>query len=119
MYYTIIHQFIDYLRYRKAVQQADEAHAETGNRYYVMPMHGTKKPKLVIMDRKNFRRLRMKHYIGQNASVRDLVNECFYCTPYKNGEGHLDARGRHLKLQLYYSYCRAVRKLKIWKPLPH
>lgn len=106
--------FSDYLRYRKAVQMADDAHAKDGDRYYVMPSNQKKqkgKPTLIVMDRKNFRKLRQKGYIDRRANMRDVVNECFYCTPYANGNGYLDAKGRKLKLALYFSYCKSRREI--------
>lgn len=108
--YNPITKFIDYLRYREAVKKAEKAHKQTGERYYVMPATGTDKPTLIIMNRDNFRKLRKKHYINHNAKVRDLLNECFYCTAYSNGNGFLDAKGRKMKLSLYFSYCQAIRK---------
>jgi hypothetical protein len=111
--YNPFKQFIDYLRYRKAVQMADESHAKDGDRYYVMPMAAPAgSPKLIIMDRKNFKRLKFKGYISKNARVRDLVSECFYCTPYANGDGYLNAEGRKKKLALYFSYCQSTRALR-------
>lgn len=71
------------LRLREAVRQADEKHKETGERYYVMPAGG-KKGQLIIMDRKNFRKLKQKGYINHNTFVGDLERECFYCTTYGN-----------------------------------
>ena len=117
--YNPFKQFVDYLRYREAVKKADKAHAQTGERYYVMPAttpEGSPSGiKLLVMDRFNFRKLKQKGYINNRANVRDLVSECFYCTPYRNGDGYLDARGRRIKLSLYFSYCqttRTIRKLK-------
>lgn len=100
-------QFVDYLRYREAVKKADKAHKKTGERYYVMPSADKGKPSLIIMDRFNFRKLKQKKYINHQATVRDLVSECFYCTAYRNGDGYLDAAGRKIKLALYFSYCKA------------
>ena len=54
------------LRLREAVRQADEKHKETGERYYVMPAGG-KKGQLIIMDRKNFRKLKQK---GSSIIIR-------------------------------------------------
>lgn len=111
--YNFFQKLKDYLRYREAVKKADKAHNETGERYYVMPNNTQSgKPQLIIMDRWNFRKLRQKHYIPKEAKVRDLVNECFYCTAYPNGDGYLDERGRKLKLKTYFSYCKAVRAQK-------
>lgn len=107
--YNPLQQFFDYLRYREAVKKADKAHLETGERYYVMPSTGGK---LIIMDRSNFRGLKRKHYVSHNAKVRDLVNECFYLTPYRNGDGYLDKEGRKIKLALYFSWCKVVRAKK-------
>lgn len=97
------------LTYREAVRRADKAHAEDGRRYYVMP---SAEGKLLIMDRENFRILKHKHYINSKATVKDLLNECFYFTPYRNGDGAIDAFGRELKWQQYMSWCVAVHKIK-------
>lgn len=104
--------FIDYLRYREAVRKADKAHAESGERYYVMPTIGDKgKPALVILDRFNFRKLKKKHYIPHVASVRDLTNECVYLTPYRDGTGFLTKEAMAVKRQQYYSFCKAQRSI--------
>ena len=114
--YNPFKQFVDYLRYREAVKKADKAHAQTGERYYVMPASvpegSSSGIKLLVMDRFNFRKLKQKGYINNRANVRDLVSECFYCTPYRNGDGYLDARGRRIKLSLYFSYCQTTRTLR-------
>ena len=111
--YNPITKLRDYLRYREAVKKADEAHAKDGDRYYVVPSNNKDgKILLLVMDRKNFRRLKFKGYINKDAKIRDLINESFYFTPYLNGDGYLDAEGRKLKLKLYYSYCKAMRNIK-------
>lgn len=107
--YNPFQKFFDYLRYREAVIKADKAHATTGERYYVMP---STSGKLLIMDRTNFRGLKKKHYICYSAKVRDLINECFYLTPYRNDDGYLDSKGLKMKRALYYSWCEAFRKQK-------
>ena len=105
--------FKDYLRYREAVKKADKAHAESGERYYVMPSVDAKgNPLLIVMDRFNFRKLKQKKYISYKATVRDLVNECFYLTPYRDGTGGLDKFGTVLKREMYYDYCQAQRMKK-------
>ena len=104
---NLFRRFFQYLRYREAVKKADKAHAQTGERYYVMP---TVNGKLIVMDRANFRIMKKKHYLNQNAKVRDLINESFYMTPYRLGNGYLDKKGRRIKLLLYYSWCDAYRK---------
>lgn len=111
--YNPFKQFTDYLRYREAVKMAEDAHAKDGDRYYVVASNQKNgKPGLIVMDRKNFRKLKRKGYINKDANIRDLISECFYCTPYRNGDGYLDARGRRIKLSLYFSYCKSTRKLK-------
>lgn len=106
-------QFVDYLRYREAVKKANKAYENTHERYYVMPGYSKKgKISLLVMDRFNFRKLKQKNYIKRDASVRDLLNECFYCTPYRNGDGYLDDAGRKIKLALYFSYCESQRNLR-------
>ena len=84
---NIIRKLRASIRLNEAVVQADKAHEETGERYYVMP--NGKSGKLIIMDRFNFRKLKQKGYLSRSTFVNDLERECFYCTPYKNGSGTL------------------------------
>lgn len=99
------------LRFREAVKKADTAHAVNGHRYYVLPADD-KSLKLIVMDRQNFRRLKTKKYINQNARVFHLVNESFYFTPYANGTGCLSAYDKVRKKELYYQWVDACRKRK-------
>lgn len=74
------------LRLNEAIRQADKAHRQTGKRYYVMP---APHKQLIIMDRFNFRKMKQKNYITDKANIALLEKECFYCTPYRNGQGTL------------------------------
>lgn len=92
------------LRLRQAIKMADKAHRLTGHRYYVMPQHGSGGRKLIVMDRYNFRRLKMKHYIHHEARVLDLVRECFYCTGYRDGNQFLSSEDRKKKVIQYFKW---------------
>lgn len=107
---NIFRKFFAYLRLREAIRMADEALKTNGQRYYVMPHHGSG-GKLIIMDRKNFRILKAKKYISSEARVSNLEGECFYCTPYRNGNGVLPKEDLHLKAQQYYLWVEHDRKL--------
>ena len=98
------------IRLREAIKMADKAHQQTGHRYYVMPQHGSYGKKLVVMDRYNFRRLKMKHYIQREARVFDLVRECFYCTGYRDGNQSLSPEDRKKKVIQYFAWVEADRK---------
>ena len=82
------------LRMREAVRQAQEAHQKTGERYYIMPTSGIS-GELMIVDRKNFRKLKQKGYINRNTSVASLVRICFYATPYRTGIGEIPVRNEN------------------------
>jgi hypothetical protein len=99
------------LRLREAIKMAKKAHRQTGNRYYVMPSVGSG-GKLIVMDRKNFRRLKLKKYINNNAHVFDMVRECFYCTPYANGDQYLSEADQHKKVKQYFAWLEYERKQK-------
>lgn len=99
------------LRLCEAVRQADKAHSENGQRYYVMPTSGAS-GQLIIMDRANFRKLKLKNYVSHNTFVKDLEQECFYCTPYRNGAGELSAEEVILKKKQYFSWLEAIAKSK-------
>ena len=94
------------LRLCEAVRQADKAHSENGQRYYVMPTSGAS-GQLIIMDRAN-----LKNYVSHNTFVKDLEQECFYCTPYRNGAGELSAEEVILKKKQYFSWLEAIAKSK-------
>ena len=106
---NIYHKIKSRLIYREAVRKADKAHAADGKRYYVMPAADGK---LLIMDRENFRILKRKHYIHGKATVQDMVNECFYHTPYRNGDLALDPFAVEFKRQQYLAWYQATRKKK-------
>lgn len=98
------------LRLREAIKMANKAHSQTGQRYYVLPQHNSFGKKLIVMDRFNFRRLKMKHYIHSDARVFDLVRECFYCTGYRDGSQYLSAQDRKKKIVQYFAWVKADRK---------
>ena len=105
---NVLVKFVAYLRLREAVNLADKAHAETGQRYYVVPSAN----KLVILDRKNFRILKHKNYINYSARVNNLIVESFYFTPYRNGDGYLSRSYRKKKIMQYFDWVKATRKAK-------
>lgn len=95
------------LRLREAIKLADKAYAETGKRHYVMPSYGSGGKKLVVMDRFNFRRLKLKHYVNHQARISDLVRESFYFTPYRNGDQYLSESDRKKKAEQYFAWADA------------
>ena len=106
---NFIKKLIYTLRLNEAVRQANKAHQKNGHRYYVMPTSGNS-GKLVIMDRYNFRKLKLKKYITHKAFVRDLEVECFYCTSYKNGMGALTKEAERQKRKNYFAWAEYVSK---------
>lgn len=105
---NIFRKFRAALQLREAVRKADEAHDATGNRFYVVPgAHG----KLVVLDRFNFRRLRMKHYIPQNARVNNLLVESFYFTANRSGGECLSEKQRKIKTQNFFAWVEATHKV--------
>ncbi|MCM1356414.1 MAG: hypothetical protein NC212_08425 [Staphylococcus sp.] len=108
---NIFKRFYAFLRLREAVRKADNAHAKTGERYYVVPA-GSADKNLLIMDRRNFRKLKQKRYITGRPLIRDLVAECFYCTPYANGSGTLHREALILKRRQYLSWYESQSKHK-------
>jgi hypothetical protein len=108
---NIFSKFKATLRLRKAIQLADAAHARDGHRYYVMPSFNSG-GKLLVMDRKNFRQLKLKHYISTKAHVSDLVSESFYFTPYADGNQYLAEADRKKKANQYFAWLEAERKYK-------
>lgn len=106
---NIFSKFKAYLRLREAVIKADKAHAENGERYYVIPAADEK---LLITDRKNFRILKQKGYIHRNRTVTDLIAMSFYFTPYKNGSKALSLDYAIEKREQYFRWVENCRKAK-------
>lgn len=106
---NILQKIRAYLQLREAVRMADDAHAKDGGRYYVLPTMGSYngKPRLVVMDRRNFRKLKHKGYIPTRATIRNLVSESFYFTPYINGDGFITTDFQQRKVRQFYSWYAA------------
>lgn len=71
------------IQFNMAKRQAEEQHARTNERFYVIP---SEKGKLVIMDRKNFRMLKRKKYFSQQMSTTNLMLQSYYYTPDRAGK---------------------------------
>lgn len=97
------------LHLREAVRKADEAHQQTGERYYVMPASADG-CKLIVMNRFNFRKLKQKGYITHKAYVYDLERECFYFTPYRNGSCAISTEIENIKRRQYLDWYNAYIK---------
>lgn len=94
-----------FLRLREAIRKADAEFIKTGRRQYVMPAANRS---LLVLDRSNFRKLKMKHYISAEVKCSDLLRECFYHTPHKNGSGVIPEAVRRTKRAEFYRWfsCR-------------
>lgn len=68
--------------YYNAVRLANKCHAKNGYRYFVVP---TTKGKLIVMDKKNFRILKRKHYLS-DVPTHMLADRCIYHTANRKGE---------------------------------
>lgn len=89
-----------YLTLRQAINQAEQAHAQNGMRYYVMPAG----EKLLIMNRQDLKQLRRKHYTSPHATTHDLLRHCFYHTAHANGTGAMSALSVKARKMLYYKW---------------
>lgn len=69
--------------YTRAVNEAEELKAKHNDRIYVIKAAGRR---LLCINKKTFKRMRNKGYFRANASVKDLEQNCFYCTTYANGK---------------------------------
>lgn len=109
---NIFVKFRAYLQLREAVRMADKAHQANGRRFYVLPTSDAPKgkPQLVVIDRFNFRKLKHKGYIPQKATVRDLVAESFYFTPYANGNAFITPDFQKRKARQFFQWYDAARR---------
>ncbi|MDE5688652.1 MAG: hypothetical protein K2I18_08535 [Paramuribaculum sp.] len=103
----LLRKLLAALKLREAIKLADNAHARNGHRYFVMPADDGK---LIVMDRYNFRRLKLKHYIKSEVKMRDLINGSFYFTPTASGNGYLSEDDRERKVQNYFKWAELQRR---------
>lgn len=100
------------ISYTLAVREAEEAHARNRQRYYVVPgMNG----KLVVIDRKNFREIRDKHYISRRTRFNLLATKSYYYTPYGN-DNPLDRMSSSMmrtKMKEYIAWADICHTLRI------
>lgn len=108
---NIFAKFFALLQFREAVKKANIAYETNNHRYYVMPT-ADYSGKLVVLDRNNFRILKRKGYINQDASVRNLIDECFYYTPNTGGCDALPEYGLQVKTESFLNWKKAVRQQK-------
>lgn len=106
---NIFSKFKAYLRLREAVIKADKAHAENGDRFYVIPAANET---LIVTDRKNFRILKQKSYIHRNCTVADLIAVSFYFTPYRDGSKAIAPDYAVEKREKYFRWVENCRKAK-------
>lgn len=106
---NIFQKFFASLRLWQAVNVANKSHKTNGHRYYVIPISRSN-GKLIIMDRQNFRLLKQKNYIPSKAIIANLEQECFYCTPYANGDGGLTKLDIDYKYKQYLAWCKMAHK---------
>ena len=91
----------------EAIKKADEAHAKNCERYYVMPnLDG----KLVVMTKHDLKYFKRKGYVGKQSHVINLIQESFYFTPYRNGDGMITPEIIAIKRRHYFKWCDQVRK---------
>ena len=90
-----------YLMLYKAIEQAETARTQYGRRFYVMP---TQDGKLVVMDKYDLRRLKVKHYIDRGVNVETLLQESFYYTALASGLGEINPQDRKNRERAYYKW---------------
>lgn len=107
---NIVKKIKAYLQFRQAVRMAEEAHAENGTRYYIMPSVQKGKPVLIIINKKNFKGLKRKGYIPREASMPNLTRECFYFTERFSSDDAMHPDVAKQKREEFYKWHAAVSK---------
>ena len=92
-----------FLKLNEAIKQADEAFARTGFRHYILPLQ-TKKKELLIVDKKNFKKMKQKGYIDKSITITDVRKYCFYCTSFTNGIDKLSGPELRVKRKNYFKW---------------
>ena len=97
------------LELREAIKKANNAHAATGERFFVMP---TSDGKLIVMDRKNFRLLKHKNYVDRKVFINDLMLDSFYFTPCRGGRLMMTEELRKKKVKQFFEWKNLFIKMK-------
>lgn len=98
---NIFTRFKAYLQLRDAINTADKAHAENGQRFYVVAAGNRK---LLVLCRSDLKQLRLKHWVHHTTNVHSLISECFYHTPHRNGNGAMSPSEFKIRKSLYYQW---------------
>lgn len=107
---NIFIKFKAYLRFKEAIRQAEEKLKSTGQRHYVLRGRFCE---LVVTDRKNYRGMRMKHYISDaEAKIADVVERCLYHTSYRDGVGAMSVEELDKRMNKYYDWYESARREK-------
>ena len=97
-----------------AVKKADSAYTKAeilgarDKRYYVMPDFDDK---LIVMNRSEFRKLKLHKRMNSDAQIKHLIRESFYFTPYSGYNQPIDPSVKRLKKIMYIKYCLHIKGL--------
>lgn len=86
--------------YYNAVRLAQRCHEHNGGRYFVVATTGGK---LLVMDKKNFRGLKRKHYLP-DIGTYEFTARCVYYTPNRSGVPMGDELREKRKTQFLCDY---------------
>lgn len=97
-----------FLILNEAISKAEAAREQYGRRFYVMPQQDGK---LVVMDKYDLRRLKVKHYIDKGTNVADLLRDSFYFTAQGNGLEEMHPQDRKNRTRAYYKWYELTYKV--------
>lgn len=116
---------IAYSRIKRAIDEAEEKFARTGDRQYVISWGS----QLLVIDRPSFKFNKKKGNIPQKKTVMDLEDTAFYYTCYRDGSCVMDKDLKDKRLWNYYRWFAYTFRwksvfadkwwYKLWKRLFH
>lgn len=96
------------IQLKYAIKEAEEKYKKGNVRYYVIPNFNHK---LITCSRAEIRRYRTEGYFDHSAKMDNFKDECFYYTPYANGQDPISVGRKENKRKLWLNYVLQSRNL--------
>lgn len=96
------------IQLKYAIKEAGKKHRAWNVRYYVIPNFDHR---LITCNRYEIRKYRTDGYFDYSAKMDNFKEECFYYTPYANGQGAISIKEQEAKRKAWLNYVLQVRRL--------
>lgn len=96
------------IQLKYAVREAEKKYRQRNVRYYVIPNF---EHRLITRNRYEIRKYHTDGYFDYSAKMDNFKEECFYYTPYANGQETISVKEQEAKRKAWLNYVLQVKKL--------